>query len=197
MSDQDFEKTIENIRNNREDMNLTVVLVGKSASGKSTLAKYISENYRYETPVSCTTRPKRPEEIHGEDYFFLTDEEFDKIDFIETTEYRNWRYGIPKSEWDKSSLKVVVTNPSGLRSLIALGENIVSICIERDEKTRFIDSINRGDSIMEIALRNERDKACFQDIDKLVNYTVSNNLTVEIAVTSILECIKDYIDNIY
>ena len=52
--------------------------------------------------VSATTRRPRPGETHGVDYWFLTDEEFDRRveagDFVEWAEYSGRRYGTLRSE---------------------------------------------------------------------------------------------------
>lgn len=51
--------------------------------------------------VSCTTRAPRPGEVEGEDYFFLSDEEFDRRvaagDFLEHAEVHGRKYGTLKS----------------------------------------------------------------------------------------------------
>jgi guanylate kinase len=55
--------------------------------------------------VSATTRRPRPGETHGVDYWFLTDEEFQKRidagDFVEWAEYSGRRYGTLRSELDR------------------------------------------------------------------------------------------------
>ena len=52
--------------------------------------------------MSATTRRPRPGETHGQDYWFLSDEEFeDKVragDFVEHAEYSGRRYGTLRSE---------------------------------------------------------------------------------------------------
>lgn len=52
-----------------------LVLVGKTCSGKSTVAK-ILEDKGYRRIVTYTTRPKRAGEIDGTDYHFITAEDF-------------------------------------------------------------------------------------------------------------------------
>jgi guanylate kinase len=55
--------------------------------------------------VSATTRRPRPGETHGVDYWFLTDEEFDRRvahgDFVEWAEYSGRRYGTLRSELER------------------------------------------------------------------------------------------------
>lgn len=52
--------------------------------------------------ISCTTRPQRPGEENGRDYFFLTEEEFTRRigagEFLEHAQVHGRRYGTLKSE---------------------------------------------------------------------------------------------------
>jgi len=55
------------------------VITGTSGEGKSTLARRLAERVpELELAISATTRPCRPGEEDGRDYWFLTDEEFDE-----------------------------------------------------------------------------------------------------------------------
>jgi guanylate kinase len=59
-----------------------------------------------QTAVSATTRPQRPGEVDGHDYWFLSDEEFtrrvDAGDFLEWVPYVSGRrYGTLRSEIDR------------------------------------------------------------------------------------------------
>lgn len=78
-----------------------VVLSGPSGVGKNTLLNAVLpkvEGLRYS--VSATTRPPRPGEVNGRDYFFLTDEEFDQMvergELLEWAEFVGRRYGTPR-----------------------------------------------------------------------------------------------------
>jgi len=85
------------------------VLTGTSGEGKSTLAKLLVERVGgLELAVSGTTRPRRPGEEHGRDYWFLTEEEFDRKleegDFVEWVELpwgEGYRSGTLWSELDR------------------------------------------------------------------------------------------------
>jgi guanylate kinase len=52
--------------------------------------------------VTATTRPKRPNEVHGRDYLFLSDAEFDRLEgtggLIEHAIVYGQRKGVPKSQ---------------------------------------------------------------------------------------------------
>jgi guanylate kinase len=58
-----------------------------------------------ELSVSATTRRPRPGETQGVDYWFLSDEEFDRRvadgDFVEWAEYSGRRYGTLRSELEQ------------------------------------------------------------------------------------------------
>lgn len=61
---------------------------GPSGSGKTTLCKRLSEAGECVYATSCTTRPPRPGEEDGTDYFFLSSSEFQqKIQRNELLEY--------------------------------------------------------------------------------------------------------------
>ncbi|MGO4103259.1 guanylate kinase [Leifsonia sp. YAF41] len=79
-----------------------LVLAGPTAVGKGTVAGYIRENYpNVLLSVSATTRKPRPGEVEGVSYFFVDDEEFDRM--VEAGELLEWatvhnayRYGTPR-----------------------------------------------------------------------------------------------------
>ena len=78
-----------------------VVLSGPSGAGKNTLLSAVLPripDLKYS--VSATTRPPRPGEKHGIDYYFLQDDEFqemiDRGEFLEWAEFAGYRYGTPR-----------------------------------------------------------------------------------------------------
>ena len=83
------------------------VVTGPSGAGKGTLIKGLVERVPgLEVAVSATTRPQRPGEADGHDYWFLPDEEFtrriDGGEFLEWVPYVSGRrYGTLRSEIDR------------------------------------------------------------------------------------------------
>ena len=80
-----------------------LVVSGPSGCGKDTVVKYILKtDPRFALSVSATTRPKRPYEVDGEDYIFLSGSEFisgiSKGEFLEHTLYCDNYYGTLKSQ---------------------------------------------------------------------------------------------------
>lgn len=79
-----------------------LVLSSPSGAGKSTIAKALLDNNKYlKLSVSATTRPPRPGEVEGRDYYFLSMEEFEnKIaegEMLEHAKVFGNHYGTPKT----------------------------------------------------------------------------------------------------
>jgi guanylate kinase len=56
-----------------------VVVTGTSGAGKGTIERILLERIpKLELAVSATTRERRPNEVDGEHYWFISDEEFDR-----------------------------------------------------------------------------------------------------------------------
>ncbi|RKX41553.1 MAG: guanylate kinase [Thermotogae bacterium] len=77
------------------------VVSGPSGVGKTSMIKsIISEMEDAVFSVSCTTRPKRPGEVDGEDYFFVSEEEFKRMieedAFLEWARVHGYLYGTPR-----------------------------------------------------------------------------------------------------
>ncbi len=85
--------------------NIIFTLTGPSGAGKSTLIKGIKQKFDVNFSISHTTRAPREGEKEGVDYFFISDEIFDKMlkegDFLEWTEVYGNRYGTSKREIEK------------------------------------------------------------------------------------------------
>jgi guanylate kinase len=87
------------------------VITGPSGAGKGTLIRALLERVPdLELAVSATTRAIRPGERDGEDYWFVTDEEFERMvgagEFLEHVTYVSGRcYGTLLSEVDRITAK--------------------------------------------------------------------------------------------
>ena len=81
---------------------LIIVVSAPSGGGKSSLCqRLLNWSPKLVYSVSCTTRPPRGGEQHGQDYFFLTRDDFEKRiaagDFLECAEYNGNYYGTPRA----------------------------------------------------------------------------------------------------
>ncbi len=85
-----------------------IILSAPSGTGKSTIINRLikDDGLRLGFSISATSRAPRGAEIDGKDYFFLTDEEFQRRveagDFVEWEEvYAGTRYGTLESEVER------------------------------------------------------------------------------------------------
>ena len=85
-----------------------IVLSGPGGVGKSTVAKMVREAGDFWVSVSATTRKPRANEVHGHDYFFVSDEEFSRMikadEFLEWAEFAGNRYGTPQEKVEHALL---------------------------------------------------------------------------------------------
>jgi guanylate kinase len=82
------------------------VVTGPSGAGKGTLIQRLVERQpELEVAVSATTRPQRPSEVHGREYWFHSEAEFvqriEDGEFLEHVEFVGGRYGTLASELDR------------------------------------------------------------------------------------------------
>ena len=133
------------------------VIMGKTSSGKDTIFKRVMEknSNRLKEVVIYTTRPKRPGETDGVEYFFVTEEQLQKLreekKVIEERRYDTvhgpWYYfTVNDGQIDLEKENYLVINTlagyEGIRNYYK-EENVVPIYIEADGKDRLIRYINR------------------------------------------------------
>lgn len=126
-----------------------VVLSGPSGSGKTTIVRRLME----ESPVpllksvSATTRKPRPQEVDGEDYYFLSDEEFrqrmDAGDFLEHAEVfsSGFLYGTLRNEvdraWDQGAWAFLEIDVEGALNVMRQYPNAVTIFLKTPSPEEF------------------------------------------------------------
>ena len=81
---------------------LMLVLSSPSGAGKTTIARaLLKKDNNLRNSVSITTRAKRHSEVHGKDYFFMSDEDFIKMrnndELLESAHVFGNHYGTPKN----------------------------------------------------------------------------------------------------
>ena len=115
------------------------LILGPSGSGKGTVLNALKEKYsNFVFPVSCTTREKRPNEVDGEIYDFISKEDFkekiEKGDFLEwAVVHQDNYYGTLKKPimdaLEAGETVVREVDVQGLRSIrdIVPSENLFSI----------------------------------------------------------------------
>ena len=94
---------------------LLVVISGPSGVGKDAVVKRMKElGYPFHFVVTATSRPPRPGEVDGVDYFFLSKAEYDRLiaqdGFVEHAVVYGKHYGVPKAQ---------------IRNALASGQDVV------------------------------------------------------------------------
>jgi guanylate kinase len=78
-----------------------IVLSGPGGVGKSTITKALADHPDFWVSVSATTRTPRSGERDGVDYFYISNEEFDRRisnnEFLEWADFAGSKYGTPAS----------------------------------------------------------------------------------------------------
>ena len=153
-----------------------IVIVGESASGKTTLAKEYEDWLGFKRIITYTTRAKRQNEKDGVDYHYISDEEFERLNndgfFAETAEYNGWKYGSAKKDYTDDT--VAVLTPRGLRSVKRNGVKCTSIYLDVPRIDRLAKCLNRGDNIEEAYRRSLSDVGQFDGIADEVDYVLKN-----------------------
>lgn len=70
-----------------------LVITGATGTGKTTVQRYLAQNYPVTRIVTHTTRPPRAGEVNGRDYYFETDESFAHNHYLESVVYAGYHYG--------------------------------------------------------------------------------------------------------
>lgn len=176
-------------------------LVGASGSGKTTLAQYMKSDGMVEL-ISHTTRAPREKdgEIHGVHYYFVSDEEFDKIEKIEESPYAGeHRYCISademNSKFEISSRLFTIVDLNGANQVkdrcLNRGVDVKIIYIKTDLETMKKRMEDRGDSLENINKRLEfAQKSNELANDKFADYIIDNRGSLDESVNQLMEIIK-------
>ena len=145
-------------------------IVGPSGSGKDTVVQSLMANYpdKFHNIVTTTTRPKRSYETNGDDYYFVSQEDFFKQELLEKTEFRGWYYGTSVESLDVNKINIGVFNPCAIQQLCALDTiDLIVIRLVVSDRTRLIRQLSReyNPDINEIIRRYESDQEDFAEFD--------------------------------
>lgn len=136
------------------------LITGMSGAGKTTIANTIQQYGEWIEIISYTTRPKRIGEVDGNTYYFINQEEFEKMksngEFIETTEYDSNFYGISRYEIEEklSDYKraFIIVDNNGYNQIKKLYPDAIGIFLYMTKEECLANMLLRGDS-MDNALR--------------------------------------------
>jgi len=170
------------------------VLSGPSGVGKGTVLEALMENFKeVEYSVSATTRERRPGEIDGEDYFFISEERFKELKkndkFIESAKVHNNYYGTPKKYVDRTLAEgkdiILEIDIQGAKQVKEKYPNAVFIFLKppsiEELKNRLQKRNTENDKTKKVRLKNAKTE--IQEISEY-DYTILND-EVENAVSEL------------
>lgn len=141
------------MKEHKSKKTIPVVITGPSGVGKTTIIKrLLKEIPNSKLSVSITTRKQREKEIDGIDYYFKTEEEFNKLfdngEFVETGSFIDNKYGTLKSEIEDNEFDFVFIDIelSGVIQISKVIEDILIIVIEPKSKDQLINNLKYRNS---------------------------------------------------
>jgi Guanylate kinase len=141
---------------------LILTVTGPSGSGKTELVRELCDKHSFAKLISVTTRPKRPGEIEGQDYYFISEEEFIQLEqnkgLAQEAVFNGFRYGTTVAELERVSalgkIPIVIVEPGGIpqfeRIANEYGYKLLTIFIEAEGKTlikRYLSRISTGEKL--------------------------------------------------
>lgn len=177
---------------------MILILMGKTASGKDTIAKELTSNYKFGKIITYTTRPPRPNEKDGVDYYFISQLDFQKkikADFfvewkVYQSAFGDWYYGTAFKDLKQDS--VLILTPTGVKDL---AKNTIcqfrTVLIDAPKEVRLQRLMERGDEYAEALRRLEHDEKDFENpfVRQLTDLKIQN---VNRSIESIAQEISDY-----
>lgn len=170
-----------------------IMMMGKSGCGKSTLERGLcSDVGLFKKVISVTTRPMREGEVNGQDYYFVTNFEFDQLyhgdQMVQFTEFAGNRYGSLRAEYttDHPFVTLVVVPYSAATFAPVLkdtfeGINIFNIYFDISDERLRQNMRKRGDTEEMITnrLANDDLDEQFKEHGLVAGYTVTDDLLDE------------------
>ena len=173
-----------------------------SGAGKTTLVKLVEKKENFFISVSHTTRKPRSNEIHGRDYYFVSDNEFkdlvNKGKFLEHAKVFNNYYGTlqrPVLEKLNQGQNVLFDiDWQGAKQIKNKNINyrIISIFVLPPSKQILYDRLSNRD-MKDKLIASERMKEFYKDVKHWVDYDfVVINDEIDKCYQEISEIIKDF-----
>ena len=163
---------------------LLIVISGPSGIGKDTVVQGMKDrNLPFHFVITATSRPPRDYEVDGVDYFFYSQETFEKM--IEEGEFLEhaWVYsaykGVPKSQVRQAMAcgedVVMRLDVQGAETVHNLAPDAILIFLTANSKTEWLKRLRdrRSETDEELELRIETAKEEYKTLD-IFDYIVLN-----------------------
>lgn len=144
-----------------------IILCGKMASGKDYMrALLVNDNFTKD--ISYTSRQMRKGEVDGQDYNFISEQQFKEMiandEFFEYTCFCGWYYGTTKENWNAK--QIFIFDPCGLKKVkqSVILENICVIYLDVPLSKRYERLKDRDMGYDSIERRIFSDYELFQNI---------------------------------
>ncbi|MFD1465089.1 guanylate kinase [Lapidilactobacillus mulanensis] len=139
--------------------NKLFVITGASGTGKTTISHYLRDNYGIQRVLTHTTRPPRPNEANERDYYFETEDGFQKNHYIESVTYSGYHYGSSREAlqkaWQQQPFVSLVLETKGAEAYadVMLKQLVVIYVTVSDPQVLLARLEKRGDVPAEIEKR--------------------------------------------
>lgn len=175
------------------------LVIGRTASGKSTIVKKVCEELGLKQVKSLTTRPARPGEVNNPecDHYFVSDDEFQMIinqkGCAAYTEINGFKYATTFEELNNSDIYVI--DPNGVDSLkFACGDRykFVEIYVRVPYATAKKRYMERGGTAVGFKERYDKESDQFKkyENDQAFDYHILNDGSIEESVEMMCRYIK-------
>jgi len=138
-----------------KDKELIFVFTGPNGAGRKTIAEMVGLTLNIKEVLSYTTRHRRPTEVEGEHYHFVSRESFEIMElqdeFMEIIEFNGNKYGIRSIDieqhlQDRGCIYLIL-NRQGANMLKSIyGDKVVRIFIYADRDKLIERQLERGDT---------------------------------------------------
>ena len=158
-----------------------IAIIGRSASGKDTLVQSAVQEFseHLHKVIHYTTRPMRQEEKEGSTYYFITEDELNKLSeneqILSSTCFNEWYYALGVNSFNKDKVNIGVFNPIELLDLLENYEDLFEFHIietQAGENSRYHRSLMRlaetpfnEEGLKEMCRRNKADELDFKNIE--------------------------------
>lgn len=170
------------------------IIAGNSGSGKTTQANALT-HLGIQKIITYTTRPPRPFEVHGKDYYFVDRESFLEKDgqnaFIGTTNYLGNYYSTLREDLNRCYSQgkdcVIVVDEKGIEAIKKDYPKAICIYLHTDPHQLKHRMEARGDSPAKIQQR----LSYLSDFKGLYDYKVDANDDSDQVYEKVVEIIRD------